>query len=79
MDTPVIVIGFNRPSVLEELLQVLRTVSPKKLFVVADGPRSDVPEDIENCSKVIDLFRSIDWTDDVTEIFSETNMAQGLG
>jgi len=74
LNVPVVIIGFNRPDVLEQLFQVLRIAAPKKVFVIADGPREDVPEDIENCAKVIELFRSIDWTDDVTEIFSDTNM-----
>lgn len=39
--TPIVICVFNRPVLTEILVKRIRDVSPEKVYVVADGPRSD--------------------------------------
>lgn len=79
IDTPVLVMAFNRPDHLEQLLARLRQVQPTRVFVAIDGPRADVPgEDqlVEQCRK---LVTTIEWTDDVSTLLQPTNLGCGAG
>ena len=38
-DTPVLIINFNRPDKTEKILNILRLVKPRKLYLSIDGPR----------------------------------------
>ena len=41
MHTPVAFIIFNRPEVTERVFAEIARARPQKLFVIADGPRTD--------------------------------------
>jgi hypothetical protein len=61
------------------VLEVLRMIQPKKLFIAADGPRSDVLDDKNKC----ELTRSIvdemvDWKCQLHKNYAEENMGCGL-
>jgi hypothetical protein len=58
------------------VLQAIAQVRPQKLFVIADGPRPDRPEEIEQCEKTRSLIRQIDWNCEVHKNFTEIN--QGI-
>jgi len=74
IDVPVVIVAFNRPEHLEQLIQVLRVVAPSKLYLVADGPRAHIKGEVEKCAQVRDVFRSIDWTTEVVNLFADENM-----
>ena len=74
LDTPVVLIVFNRPGVTRRNLQALRQKRPKEVFVVADGPRALVADDAALCAEVRDLVAGIDWPCNVRTRFSERNL-----
>ena len=41
-DTPVLIINFNRPDKTEKILNILRLVKPRKLYLSIDGPRKKI-------------------------------------
>ena len=43
-NTPVLLIVFNRPNTSEKVLDKIRQVKPKKLYVAADAPRCEADE-----------------------------------
>lgn len=47
---PVLIIGFNRPTSLERVLQATIEASPPRIYVALDGPRSDMPSDVDSCA-----------------------------
>lgn len=49
MHTPVVLIIFNRPDTTEKVFAGIAMAKPKKLLVIADGPRMDHPEDKPKC------------------------------
>jgi hypothetical protein len=73
--SPVAVIVFNRPDHTAQLFDVLQTVRPTTLFVIADGPRPEVPGDAEACRAtraVVDA--AIDWPCEVVHNVAEENL-----
>lgn len=72
-DTPVVLFVYNRPECLSQILQVLRDLRVSELFVIADGPRTHVLDDLTEVSKVRDLIGSIDWPCKVAILASEEN------
>ena len=72
--TPVALCAYNRPSLTEKVLDALRSVKPKHILAVIDGPRADRPSDPEKCDAVNKLIRSIDWPAHVEWNVASNNM-----
>ena len=80
MKTPVLVITFNRPKNTVRVLSALKSIRPQCLYVFQDGPREEMPEDVQKCAevrKVIEL--SIDWPCKVLTSYQEKNLGCGRG
>ncbi len=73
-DVPVVVFLFNRPDTLARVVDVLRYVRPRLIWVVADGPRPDYPQDIARCRAARALVERFDWPCRVVRDFAEANM-----
>lgn len=72
--TPIALIVFNRPDLTARLLERLAPAEPPELFVIADGPRPMVPEDIARCASVRSLIDGISWCPRVHRCYAERNM-----
>ncbi|MBQ6351858.1 MAG: hypothetical protein IJJ28_01145, partial [Lentisphaeria bacterium] len=48
---PVLLLIFNRPDTTRRVVEALRAYRPERLFIAADGPRPDRPDDAENCRR----------------------------
>ena len=44
-EIPVLLTVFNRPDKTRAVIEALRQIKPKRLFVSADGPRPGHPDD----------------------------------
>ena len=73
-NTPIAICTFNRPQLTERLLGVLAQVRPRRILVVADGPRTNVASDVEKCIAVRSLFEKLDWECQIERNFAESNM-----
>jgi hypothetical protein len=74
MDTPVLLIVFNRPDTTAKLLASLAAVRPARLFVTADGPRPDRPGEAERCRATRALFEHLPWPCTLETLYSEQNL-----
>ena len=72
--TPVAYVVFNRPRHTRETFAAIRAYRPSHLFIIADGPRSSHPADIERCREVRNIVSEIDWRCDVQRNFSDENL-----
>lgn len=80
LQTPVLLLVFNRPSHTAKILESIREVKPRLLFVAADGPRENRPEDKEKCKEVRDLIKTgVDWDCELKTLFREENLGCGHG
>lgn len=71
---PVAILNFNRPQLTRRVFEVVRQVKPRKLLLVADGPRANQPDDARLCAEVRAIFDEIDWDCEVHRKFSDTNL-----
>lgn len=79
METPVLLLVYNRLDTLQRVWEVLRTVKPRYLFISADGPRP-TPEERERTQAVRDFVRSqIDWRCDAAFNFFPDNQGCKMG
>lgn len=71
---PVLLVIFNRPEKTRRVMDALRQVQPARLFVAADGPRPERPDDIEKCRLAREAATDIDWPCEVQTRFLEENV-----
>jgi hypothetical protein len=74
ISTPVVLIAFNRPHLARRTLAAIRDGAPRELFVVADGPRPDRPDDAALCAETRAVLEEIDWPCEVHRKYSEGNL-----
>lgn len=71
---PVAIIIFNRCDTAQRLFDALAAVKPQRLFIIADGPRQNRPDDVKKCAATRAIFKDIPWECQVTRIYSKENM-----
>ncbi len=71
LDTPILFIIYNRPDVTEKVFEKIREIKPKKIYVVADGPKDKY--DHKLCLQTRDKIK-IDWKCDKKYLFREKNL-----
>ncbi|MBD2179746.1 glycosyltransferase family 2 protein [Planktothrix sp. FACHB-1375] len=73
ISTPIAFFIFNRPHLTKIVFDAIAKAKPKKLLVVADGPR--FPEEDEKCQKArAAVMANINWECEVLTNFSEPNL-----
>lgn len=78
LNTPVIYIFFNRPDVVKKTFQAIRSQRPRRLYLIADGPRAARPTDAERCRETRAAVENmLDWECEVTRDYSEVNLGSG--
>ena len=78
MNSPVALIIFNRADTTEKVFAEIAKARPEKLFLIADGPRSNRPDDIGKCKAARAVIDRVDWDCKVYKNYSDTNMGCGL-
>lgn len=74
---PILFIVFNRPDPTQQVFEKIRQIRPQQLFIAADGPRENQPDDKINCAQVRAIINRIDWDCQVQTLFSEKNLGCG--
>jgi len=74
LDAPIAFIIFNRPQHTRQSFAVIRDQQPKKLLIIADGPRAGHPTDAERCRETREIVANIDWPCEVLRNYAQVNM-----
>lgn len=74
LSVPVIFIIFNRPDTTRQVFETIRAARPRKLLVIADGPRPDKPGEAEKCAETRAIIDAVDWDCEVKRDFAEANL-----
>lgn len=75
MKTPVLYCIFNRLDTVEKTFAPIRDAKPERLYISADGPRSDREGENELTEQVRKyVLDNIDWECDVKTLFREENL-----
>jgi hypothetical protein len=78
MNTPVALILFNRPDLTEIVFDRIKQARPKKLFLIADGPRDHNDNDDRKCEVSRNIVENITWECDVYKNYSDENLGCGV-
>ncbi len=79
MNSPILLIGFNRPDTLKQVFNQVRIAEPKKLYFSVDGPRKGNDKDKEASDKVRNIIKEVDWPCEIHTLFREENVGCGRG
>ena len=71
--TPVVLILYNRPQKALNLINIIKKVKPRKVFLIIDGPKN-TKSDKRSCQKVIKVLKEINWKCSKNFIISKKNL-----
>ena len=77
MNTPVLFLIFNRAHLASRVFNAIRKAQPPKLYVMADGPRPGIEDDIKKCEKTREIIKKVDWECEVRTLFFSENRGCG--
>jgi hypothetical protein len=69
-DVPVVLMIFNRPDHTRAVFESIAGLRPRRLFVIADGPRPNRPDDVQKCADSRAILDRVTWDCDL-----KTNLA----
>lgn len=75
----VLLIVFNRPETTEKVLQAIRDWDISRLYIAADGPRPDRPEDADLCRRTRGLALELGDRYPTRTLFRNQNLGCGQG
>jgi len=73
-NTPILFIIFNRPDTAKKVFKKIQEMKPKQLFIAADGPRKNKPEDVELCKQTRKILNGINWDCELKTLLREENV-----
>jgi hypothetical protein len=76
-DTPILVLAYNRPSLVQELFERLQDLRATRVYIAVDGPKPDSSDDQARVLQVRELARSINWADETHYLLQEENLGCG--
>ena len=79
MKKAVLFLVFNRPRYTRQVFECIRNAKPERLYVAADGPRSDRAEEESLCEEVRSIATNVDWPCNLKVLFQDTNLGCRLG
>ena len=74
LSTPVALMVFNRPEKTEQVFAAVRAARPRRLLVVADGPRRGREGEAARCEAVRAIFDRVDWECEVERELAPENL-----
>ena len=74
LTSPVLFLIFNRPETPQQVFSAIRKAKPPRLYVAADGPRSDYPNEDEKCEHSRKIAKNVDWDCEVKTLFRDQNL-----
>lgn len=75
----VLLIIFNRPATTHVVFNAIKKAKPPKLYIASDGPRPNVPDDIEKIEKARNIIKQVDWDCRIHTKFEDKNLGCGWG
>lgn len=79
MKSPVLFVIFKREDTTRQVFQRIREAQPPRLYIAADGPRADRPDEIAKCEATRKLVENVDWPCEVHRLYRDKNLGCGKG
>lgn len=75
LTTPVILFVFRRPDCTAKVLERIRLARPARLWIIADGPRPERPDDVQLVAQVRNLIKeSVNWPCRIERLYARENL-----
>lgn len=74
LNTAVLFLVFNRPDTTKRVFEAIRQAKPPRLYVAADGPRSNREGESRRVALVREIATAVDWPCEVYTLFREINL-----
>lgn len=74
LEIPVAFVLFRRPDRTRRLLEEIRRARPKRLFLIADGPRPGIADEARECERARAVVEDVDWPCEVSRDFADHNI-----
>ena len=75
LDTAVLFLVFNRPDTTRQVFEAIRKAKIPRLYIAADGPRTEIPGEAEKVREVRNLvIDNVDWDCSVKTLFRDNNI-----
>lgn len=71
---PILFIIFNRPDTTKIVFEQIRNARPPKLYIAADGPRTNRPGEYQKTNEARSIISTIDWDCEVFSLFRDENL-----
>lgn len=80
LSVPILLLIFNRPDSTQKVFEAIRQARPTHLYLAADGPRPDRPNEAALCGQTrAAVLEHIDWPCEVHTLLRSENLGSGLG
>ncbi|SHJ97398.1 hypothetical protein SAMN05444280_14422 [Tangfeifania diversioriginum] len=73
INTPILIIGFNRPDIIKQTFEYIRKAKPKKLYIAIDGPRPEKEGEEKLVEQVKQVVENVDWSCEKHYKYNESN------
>ena len=71
---PVLFLIFNRPETTIQVFSAIKKAQPNRLYIAADGPRSEYPDEENHCKIARTIATNVDWDCEVKTLFRDQNL-----
>lgn len=71
---PVLFLIFARPDTTKEVFDRIKQIRPARLYVAADAPRKDRPDEIKRSEETRQIIQQINWPCEIHTLFREENL-----
>ena len=72
--TPILFLIFARPDTTRRVFERIKQIQPTKLYIAADAPRENRPDEIKRSQETRHIIDLIDWPCEVHTLFRDTNL-----
>lgn len=79
LQTPILIVAFNRPDKVQQVFNRVREVQPKQLFLSVDGARNHKTNEDEKVKAVQAIIKQVDWDCEVKTLFRTENLGCRIG
>lgn len=74
LQTAELFLVFNRPETTKQVFEAIRQAKPPRLYVAADGPRTNREGEAERASQVREMATAVDWPCELKTLFRDENL-----
>lgn len=79
MKSAVLFMIFKRVDTTKRVFERIREVQPPRLYIAADGPRKDRPDEVQKCADTRRVVENVDWPCEVYRLYRDDNLGCGKG